>query len=317
MDTRQLNYILTIAECGSISKAANKLFISQSGLNQQLQRIEKELGISLFERDTHHLAITESGTIFLRYARETLNREKQMYAMISDVMDGNVGEIRVNLAMEQGIELFCEIFPEFHAKYPLVELKLEDHIVYDQYKFLAEGKLDIGMVMVKNHEIEDLEYVHLAEERFLLGVPSGHPLTRFYQPTADGDYPEMDLTLCRQEPFSLMFAGSTFRQVIDPCFEQAGFTPKIMFEARTNHVIALMVSRGICLTILPESQGQALPASLLVPPGRQSHLGKLHDLPQRTASAKSRTVLYRTGSKARKRTDCKEYAGLDTRQITI
>ena len=160
MDTRQLNYILTIAECGSISRAANKLFISQSGLNQQLQRIEKELGISLFKRDTHHLAITESGTIFLRYARETLNREKQMYAMISDVMDGNVGEIRVNLAMEQGIELFCEIFPEFHAKYPLVELKLEDHIVYDQYKFLAEGKLDIGMVMVKNHEIEDLEYVH-------------------------------------------------------------------------------------------------------------------------------------------------------------
>ena len=76
MDTRQLNYILTIAECGSISKAANKLFISQSGLNQQLQRIEKELGISLFERDTHHLAITESGNIFLRYARETLNREK-------------------------------------------------------------------------------------------------------------------------------------------------------------------------------------------------------------------------------------------------
>lgn len=90
--------------------------------------------------------------------------------MISDVMDGNVGEIRVNLAMEQGIELFCEIFPEFHAKYPLVELKLEDHIVCDQYKFLAEGKLDIGMVMVKNHEIEDLEYVHLAEERFL-GCP--------------------------------------------------------------------------------------------------------------------------------------------------
>ena len=115
------------------------------------------------------------------------------------------------------------------------------------------------MVMVKYHEIEDLEYVHLAEERFLLGVPSGHPLTRFYQPTADGDYPEMDLTLCRQEPFSLMFAGSTFRQVIDPCFEQAGFTPKIMFEARTNHVIALMVSRGICLTILPESQAKLYP----------------------------------------------------------
>ena len=217
------------------------------------------MGIPLFERDTHHLATTEAGAIFLRYAQETLNREKQMHAMISDVMDGNVGEIRVNLAMEQGIELFCEIFPEFHAKYPQIELKLEDHIVADQYKLLAESKLDIGMVMVKNHDIENLEYVHLANERFLLGVPTGHPLTRFYQPTSDGDYPEIDLTLCRQEPFSLMFAGSTFRQVIDPCFERAGFVPNIMFEARTNHVIALMVSKGICLTILPESQAKLYP----------------------------------------------------------
>ena len=76
MDTRQLKYILAIAECGSISKAADKLFISQSGLNQQLIRIDKEMGIPLFERDTHHLATTEAGAIFLRYAQETLNREK-------------------------------------------------------------------------------------------------------------------------------------------------------------------------------------------------------------------------------------------------
>ena len=107
------------------------------------------MGIPLFERDTHHLATTEAGAIFLRYAQETLNREKQMHAMISDVMDGNVGEIRVNLAMEQGIELFCEIFPEFHAKYPQIELKLEDHIVADSTSCLQKGKLDIGMGRVK------------------------------------------------------------------------------------------------------------------------------------------------------------------------
>lgn len=259
MDTRQLNYILTIAECGSISKAAERLYISQSGLNQQLKRIEKDLGISLFERDTHKLSVTEAGAIFLRYARNSLNQEKQMRAMLSDAVDGNIGELRVNLAMEQGIELFCTIFPAFHAKYPQVELKLEDHIVYDQYKLLEEGKLDLGMVMVQNHEMDNLEYVHLAKERLLLGVPAGHPLTQFYVPTEDGDYPEMDLALCRREAFSLMFAGSTFRQVVDPCFARAGFSPKIMFEARANHVIAMIVASGICLTILPESQVKLYP----------------------------------------------------------
>lgn len=259
MDIRQLNYVLTIAECKSISKAADRLFISQSGLNQQLIRIEKELGITIFERDTHHLSVTEVGQIFLHYAQESLNREKQMRTMIQDVIDGNVGEIRVNLAMEQGIELFCRIFPEFHEKYPQVELKLEDHIVYDQYRLLKEQKLDIGMVMIKWREIEELEYVHLAYERFLLGIPKNHPLSRFYTVTEDGDYPEMDLALCSQEPFSLMFSGSTLRQVIDPCFEQAGFVPKIVFEARANHILALMASRGVSLTILPESQAKLYP----------------------------------------------------------
>mgnify|MGYP000181704259 CR=1 FL=1 len=113
-----------------------------------------------------------------------------------------------------------------------------------------------------------------------------------------------------------MFAGSTFRQVIDPCFEQAGFTPKIMFEARTNHVIALMVSRGICLTILPESQAKLYPHLCWFRLEDNPTLGKLHDLPKNSLREKPDGT-YRTGSKARKRTDCKEYAGLDTRQITI
>lgn len=259
MDTRQLKYMLEIARCESISKAADNLFISQSGLNQQLLKIEKELGVILFERDTHHLKITEAGTIFIQYAKDALNREEQMHGMLSDTMDGNVGEIRLNLAMEHGIELFCAVFPEFHARYPKVELKLEDYTVHDQYKMILDGKLDIGMAMVGRRERSELEYVHVTEERFLLGIPPMHSLSRFYVPTQDGDYPEMDLTLCREEPFSLMFAGSTLRQVIDPCFVNAGFAPKLMFESRNNHVLALMVSKGLCLTIMPESQARLYP----------------------------------------------------------
>lgn len=256
MDTKQLEYIVEIAECGSISKAAERLYISQSGLNQRLIRLEKELGVTLFERSTHHLEITEAGQIFILYAREALNRERQMQVMMQDAMDGGVGQLRLNLAMEIGIELFVRILPIFYQKYPHIELRLEDHIVYDQYRLLLDGKMDIGMVMVKTHEIEELEYVSIATERFLLGVPAGHPLARLYQPTEDGDYPEMDLALCRHESFSLMFSGSTFRQVIDPCFANADYVPNILFESRTNHIPALMTSNGMCLTILPESQAR-------------------------------------------------------------
>lgn len=256
MNTRQYQYILAIAEYGNISKADEQLYISQSGLNQQLLRIEKELGARLFERDTHHLKITEAGEIVAAHAREAMFREERMHIQLQDVLDSSVGEIRLNLAMEQGTQLFCAVFPIFHEKYPRVTFKLEDHKVYDQYELLLDKKLDIGMAMITKREISELEYVHLAYERFLLGVPAAHPLAAMYQPTADGDYPEMDLYLCKEEPFSLMFSGSTMRQAIDPCFESAGFKPYVMFESRMNHVAALMVKGGICLTILPESQAK-------------------------------------------------------------
>lgn len=254
MDIRQLRYIVEIAEKGNVSKASETLYISQSGLNQQLIRIEKELGVSIFERTTHSLTITEAGQEVLKYAREAIKRDEQMRAAVLDIVDGTMGELRVNLAMEHGIELFCAIFPEFHAAFPKISLKLEDHIVKDQYDLLLKGKLDIGMVMVSKHLMKELEYIHLADERFLLGVPKSHPLAAGYRPDSSGDYPLMDLFLCREEPFSLMFSGSTMRETIDPVFEKAGFKPKILFESRTNHIVALMVENGICLTILPESQ---------------------------------------------------------------
>lgn len=256
MDVRQCRYLIKIAECGSISKASEELFISQSGLNQQLARIEDSLGVKIFERSTHYLRITEAGEVVLDFAKSMVKKENQMMNLLKDTVDGTAGEIKINLAMEQGVQLFCAVYPEFHRVYPKVYLKIADHIVYDQYDMLMKDKLDIGMVMISRREIPEFEYIHLAYERFLLGIPETHPLAEDKYESDNGDYPEICLEKCRDEYFSLMFSGSTMRQVIDPCFEAAGFTPKILFESRTNHIVALMVSNGICLTILPESQAR-------------------------------------------------------------
>lgn len=256
MDTRQLQYLIAISECGCISKAAEKLYISQSGLNQQLIRIEKELGTTLFERSTHSFKITEAGQIMVQYAKEAISLEKRTRVMVDDVKHGMAGELCINLAMEQGAQLLSRIYGAFHERYPNVVLRLMDSTVKEQYDLLLEDKLDIGMVMVSRHEISQLEYVHLTYEKFLLGIPVGHPLAANYHMTDDGDYPTIDLSLCKEEKFALMFSGSTFRQTLQPHFEEAGFEPQILFEARGNHISALMVQNKLCLTILPESQAR-------------------------------------------------------------
>ena len=85
MDFRQLEYIVAIAENKSISKAAETLFISQSGLNQQLIKLEKELGLQLFDRNKHFLRPTKAGEIYVKNAIEILKIKRNTYTELGDL----------------------------------------------------------------------------------------------------------------------------------------------------------------------------------------------------------------------------------------
>ena len=110
MDFRQLEYIVSIAENKSISKAAESLFISQSGLNQQLIKLEKELGLQLFDRNKHFLRPTKAGEIYVKNAIEILKIKRNTYTELGDLKKEATGEISLGLTHEHGIDLFTSIF---------------------------------------------------------------------------------------------------------------------------------------------------------------------------------------------------------------
>lgn len=253
MDLRQLEYIVAIAENGNISKAAQALYISQSGLNQQLIKLENELGIQLFYRTTHHLELTQAGKIYVENAKDILSIRKKTYTQIEDLIESNSGEINLGLTTEHGINMFVEVFPEFNKHYPGVTLNLLERIVRQQHEALLSGHLDLGFVMMKDFDKINLEYVHLYNERLVLGVPRTHPLAEKYGAAPGEPFPTIDLALFSKERFSLIFASSTQRNVIRPAFEAAGFEPQILFETSMNHALSKMVSEGLCCTIMPQS----------------------------------------------------------------
>lgn len=254
MDLRQLEYIVTIAESESISQAAQSLFISQSGLNQQLIKLEKELGVPLFYRDNHHLQLTQAGKIYVSSAKEILNIKKKAYSQLKDLAGNITGEILLGLTPEHGIDMFTDIFPEFTKHFPGITLNLKENMVKQQHELLLKGQLDLGFVMLSPADKVDLNYVHLFNERLVLGVPISHPKIQSYRISPYGPLPTIDLSLFSEDFFSLMFKGSTMRPIIDACFEAAGFRPKILFETSMNHVLSKMVSKNLCCTILPQSQ---------------------------------------------------------------
>ena len=260
MDLRQLEYIVAIAEKGNISKAADSLFITQSGLNQQLIKLEKELGIQLFHRNKHYLRTTKAGEIYVKNAIEILRIKRNTYAMLGDLKENTTGEIDLGLTHEHGIDLFTSVFPEFNKRYPGVSFNLLEKIVADQHHFLVDGHLDFGIIMLQEKDFIDLAYIKLYSEELVLGVPLSHPLAKFASP-AGAPRAVIDLSLLKEEQFSLIFATSTMRKVIDHCFEKAGFRPKLLIETAMNHALIQMVSSGFCCTILPESRVLASPYS--------------------------------------------------------
>ena len=253
MDFRQLEYIVAIAENKSISKAAESLFISQSGLNQQLIKLEKELGLQLFDRNKHFLRPTKAGEIYVKNAIEILKIKRNTYTELGDLKKEATGEISLGLTHEHGIDLFTSIFTSFNQRYPGISFALTEAIVARQNELLLSGQLDLGFVMLRESERINLEYIKLFEEDLILGVPKNHPeaarANPFGMPLAT-----TDLKRFYDSKFSLIFGASTMRQLVDPLFQQAGYKPQILIETAMNHALIQLVSKGFCCTIVPYSR---------------------------------------------------------------
>ena len=114
MDTRQIEYILQIAEENNITKAAEKLFITQSALNQQLLKLERELGTPLFQRTKNKWCLTDAGRIYVEGARKMMQIKKDTYNQLYDVSLLRKGLLNIGLCPGRGLDMFTAIYPELH-----------------------------------------------------------------------------------------------------------------------------------------------------------------------------------------------------------
>lgn len=258
MDLRQIQYIVAIAEENNITRAAEKLYITQSALNQQLLKLEKELGVQLFHRSRTDWHPTEAGEIYLKAAREILLIKKDTYHKIHDLARIQQGELSVGFTPGRGIVMFSHVYPDFHRMYPNIQVTPRELSVQKQQELLISGELDLGFVtLVPSQQKAALNYIPLASEDLFTAVPIRHPIASPPKdgwpgaPASGGEIPELDLYALREEPFVLTYKESTLRELTDQIFESAGFKPHVLFETSSNTTISTMVSAEMCCGIVP------------------------------------------------------------------
>lgn len=249
MELKQLEYIVKIAEEGSITKAAEKLFISQSGLNQQLLKLESDLGQQLFHRGKNDFRLTEAGEIYVDYARRILSLKQEAYNKLNDLANNQTGRLRLGLTPERGINMLMNVYPAFYRQYPNITIEPQEINIHQQLSMIAKGYLDLGFVTLSEEDKTNDEYVHIYYENILLAVPRSNPLAANVAPPGE-PFATADLSKFRSEKFVLMFKDSTLRRVIDPLFKEAGFAPQILFETSSNVTLRNMVKNQLACSLI-------------------------------------------------------------------
>lgn len=250
MDLKQVENIVCIAEEKSITKAAEKRFITQSALNQQLQKLETELGTPLFVRSRSNWQPTPAGEVYLAAARQMLLLRQDAYHRIADLAERSRRRMAVGLIPERGVDMFTAVYPVFHREFPDVQVEPVECNVTAMQRMISSGQLSLGLATLMERQKDGNLYHWMAEEEIVLAVPRACSLS-------DGgaeDYrlaAETDLTSFAGEAFVRIYQRSTLFELTEPLFEAAGFVPRVLFSTASNVSKFRVVEAGMGCALLP------------------------------------------------------------------
>lgn len=250
MDLHLMENILTIEREKSITKAAEKLFVTQSALNQQLTKLEADLGTPIFFRNRSDWQPTEAGAVYLATAKKMVLMKKDAYSRIRDLANLQKRQIRVGLIPERGVDMFTDVYPLFHQSFPQALLEPVETNVRDMQNRISDGQIDLGLMTLDEPQKDGNVYLHMAYEEIVLAAPASHPLSHLGGKVIQGA-PSIDLSHFSEAPFVLIFHLSTMYSLVRNLFREAGFEPKVLFSTSSNLSKYRMVSAGVGCALLP------------------------------------------------------------------
>jgi DNA-binding transcriptional LysR family regulator len=256
VELRQLRYFVTLAEELHFGRAAEREHIVQSALSQQVQRLERELGVRLVERSTHHVSLTAAGVVFLVQARQILAHVDRAAAVARNAASA-AAPLRVGI-IDSSYDSMPQILHEVQARYPGLVIHQVEASVPGQYQQLIDGRLDVG---IGRAALAPPQIASLLFRQDPLGVlvPAGH---RF------AGLEEVPVAVLAEEP--LLLAEETrapeFNQFTVEMCRAAGFTPAVYGgTVESIRAAADLVAQGRCLYCVPSSCIAALPGTIWRP----------------------------------------------------
>ena len=241
MDLKRLRTFVTVADLGTVSKAALRLRISQSALSRQISDLEYECGFKLFDRIGRRLFLTTRGEQLLEDCRGVLGQIGSLGERIELLKRGDTGVLKL-AAPPQTIESVLSGFlPRYAKRFPNVRVKLTEALGMDQVALLERGEVHIG---IRHDQGVNPWFESLA-------LPSDDVLAASARSLPLGRNGMIDIAALASHPLLLLDSGYSVRRLFNAACRVADVEPDILLESRAPHTLLALAEAGTGVAIIP------------------------------------------------------------------
>jgi len=249
----QLRCFVAVAETLHFGRAAQRLNMTQPPLSRQIQLLEHELGVTLFDRTSRSVNLTSAGRTFLPEARQMLRLAEGAAVSARRVAQGDAGSITLGFTAGSSYGFLPRLVALAMAELPDVDLDLREMTTARQMEALAAGRLDAGLVRLPVDRHGN-ELACVLREPMVLAVPESHPLATARAPRLK-DLDRMALIMYATDSPT---EGRYFQDLTASLFRAADILPNFVQHVSQVHAILALVSAGMGVALVPQSAGSLL-----------------------------------------------------------
>jgi DNA-binding transcriptional LysR family regulator len=242
-DLRHIRAFLAVAELGSFTRAAGKLFISQPALTVQIRQLEESVGVRLFDRNKRQVVLTPAGRSLIKPFEQLLADLDSVMKMGHDLAALRRGTVTVATLPTVGGGLIPATVRQFTTNHPNITVRIRDVIAENILQLVKDEEVDFG-VGIRLRPDRDIEVVDFLTDRLCVCFPEGHAIQKRARPT---------LRDVASFPLILMSKGSSVRTILERALENKNLEFRLACESNYMSTAIGLVRAGMGIAILPQS----------------------------------------------------------------
>lgn len=255
MNLNQLEYFCAAVECGSITKAAKKLFVTQPAISGAIRELEKEFSVTLFSHTRSKLSLSADGERFYERA-ERLLREVETAKMQLHDLGGSRQPVSVGIPPLWGTTFFPDLLHDFNEKYPDIRLTFYEYGSARAAALVQEEELDVALVNMSLDDPEKYRSVCIGSDHYVVAVDPRHHLA---------DRESVTLEEVAREPLIMYNTDSVQNHIIRKTCDMLHIVPNVLIYTSQIYTMKSMIHNNTCVSFFYASLLQDHPDLVGVP----------------------------------------------------